>query len=297
MGLAFEDVPLAVAPDLAVIKHLLGTHRRHLAGRARTVADLFLLRELMERLRAHAKRVTAAPALRDLARQRAKVLEIELRECKSAYIEPATVADRANQLAIRANQQFLLYRILFAGRARSSRRPGVLERLYLNLKTILEDMEALDTTELATADVHERNMEVVRKELATLYEEGSQVVTVRLHTTRDAFVRQLGADANVEMRDHKKLARDRTLTATDLPVLGGICDRLGEVVAQMVALTDETDDSVNLANLRLAARNLIAFEGEYARLVDAAGAPAPPDPPAGTVVEAVADASAGPAGV
>jgi hypothetical protein len=232
-------------------------------------ADLFHLRELIDRLRAHIKRVKSVPALHDAARRRMKLLEAELRQCKTAYLEPAEPHERVTQLAARANEQFRIYRVMFAGRQRLSRRPGLSERLFGNLVGVLDEMKAVDESKLSSAASNQSNIELVTKQLEQIRHEGMQIASSRHYGTREELVRQLGADANAEAREYKKNVHGKEPAAVDLEILGGICDRLGDVVAQMAVVAEQGEDSVNLANLRLATKNLVAYEDLYLRLADA----------------------------
>src|SRR5262245_39284945 len=138
--IALDDVPPAVQPALAQIRHLFGCHLRHCAGRPRASADLLHLREIIDRLDEVALRVTGVASLCDALPERVVALGRELERCEAARHGLRSDAERAGALAALASQQLLLYRRLFAGRARLTRRRELLHRLYINLTMILHEM-------------------------------------------------------------------------------------------------------------------------------------------------------------
>jgi hypothetical protein len=267
--IALDDTPPAAQPALAQIRHLLGSHLRHIAGRPRPTVDLMHLHEIVDRLDALARRVASVPALKDALAARLGLLRPEVEACTEARLAPLSHAQRADVLAARTNQQFLLYRRLFAGRTRLTRRPELLQRIFINLQMILHEMGHVDSAQLPAPGDHRANIELVTRELERLTEEGSHIVTERKHATRDELIRQLGADVNAELVEYRRAVEHKDRELVDLEVLAGICDRLGDLAHQMLGLADRTKDTVHLANLRLASRSLAIYEYEYLQVSEA----------------------------
>ena len=266
--LALDDLTSPHHATLAQVQHLLGAHRRHLAGHPRAIADGLQLYEIIERLQALAARADDVPALRDAIAERLVLLRAELHDCVHARMQPLPPSKAFDCLGVRANQQFALYRRMFAGRSRLSRRPALAQRVFVNLSMIQWELRALDATQLPDAGAHARAVELIDKQIEQLREEGRQIVSARSRAPREQLIRQLGADASLEIAGYRKLVGDAPASA-DVDALGAICDRLGELMFQMATLADQTDDSINAANLRHTARTLVAYELAHARLADA----------------------------
>lgn len=280
MAIALDDVPPAHQIALAQVKHLLGSHVRHFAGKPRAVADLMHFHEIVDRLTALEAKVTDVPVLRDAIADRLALLRPELDACTEARVQTFTLpaTELVNLLATRANAQFALYQRHFAGRARLSRRPMLAQRLFINLKMIHHEMEHVDPSQLPNPGDLERNRELVAKEIDQLAMEGAYIVDERKKAVRDELVRQIGSDATAELVEYRKRfdGKDRSVppTEADLEALAGICDRLGELVYEMATLAEPDRkhpevDTINLANLRLASRNLVAYEATYFELAEA----------------------------
>lgn len=262
----FNDVPAPLQPAVAQVRHLLGCYLRYFVGRPRGAADLLLFHEIVQRLEVLERQLQDHAPLREAVGLRLGLLRKELTECEDAHKRPTPAADKVGLLAARANQQFAFYTRLFAARARLSRRPLLAERLIRNLTAILDEMRALDVAELPTADEHLRNIDLVTRELERLREEAEAISKERQETIRDELIRQLGSDANLELVEGRKQIEGKDRQLVDLEGLAGICDRLGELTYQMATVAEETDDSINLANLRLASRTLAKYEAEYVEI-------------------------------
>ncbi len=268
MTIALDDVPAVYQPAVAQVKHLLGCYLRYFVGRPRAGADLLHFHEIVNRFDAHVKRVADNPMLRDALTMRLDLLRIELKECEAVLAGPMSTPDRVGYLAARANQQFQLYNRHFSSRARLSRRPQLSARLVANLKTILTEMRTIDLAELPNTADHVKNIDMVTKELERQQGEEAAILEERETKIREELVRQLGADANAEFIEYRKKFENKDRQTVDLEILAGICDRLGEIAYQMGAIAEETDDSINLANLRLVTRNLAAYEGEFVQVAE-----------------------------
>lgn len=237
---------------VAQVKHLEGCYLRYFAGRQHAACDLLHLHEIVLRLEAIAPNVEY-PTLADWIRQlRQETVEIEL-ALRLEYPPELTVG----YLALRANQQFQLYTRHLAQRPRFTRRPQLLTRIIKNLSSIQAAMHAL--AERIESPDNARNIGIVERELANLETEIVEVERARSEARRGELIRLLGAQTSQELVDARKKE-----TKLPLEELAGFCDRVGELAYQILQLTDETSDTVNLANLRLASRALEQLEADYA---------------------------------
>jgi hypothetical protein len=263
---ALDDVPPPMQPALAQIRHLFGCHLRHCAGRPPASADLLHLGELINRLDELVPRVAGVPILGEVLSSRLAILRPELATCIAAHQAPPSPAQRAHALVVLTNQQFLLYRRLFAGRARLTRRRELLHRLHMTLTMIRHEMGHIGGAELPSATDHAANAELVAKEIVRLETEDGQLFAAQRRARREELIRQFGVDVNAEILAYRRAVAEPDHDIVNLDVLAGICDRLGELAYQMMVLADRTDDTVHLANLRLASTHLARYEQEYLRL-------------------------------
>lgn len=259
LAVALDTVPPEVQPLVAQAKHLLGCYLRYFANRPLLAFDRLHLRELVDRLDEIDRRSAAVPLLRDALAPHRKALHDELANVDAAYALPAEPATRVGFLAARANQQFLIYDRHFAGRPRVTRRPLLLKRLLANLTSIASEMREV-------AAVHDNrdnaaNIPLVETLAARAREEDEEIAKEREPLPRSEMIRLLGGHVTGELftyRQNKQRA--------DVEAVAGTCDRVGELAYQMLEIAAESDDSVNLANLRLASRALDGLEADYERV-------------------------------
>lgn len=251
---------MTVAPQLtAQVTHLEGCYLRYFSGRPHPTCDLLYLHEIVERLEAIVQKVTDFPAIHDplaerLCQLRQEAVEIEL-ALRLEYPPEANVG----YLAARSNQQIQLYIRHLAHRPRFTRRPRLVARIAANLTSILAAMRALEQG--FKSDDNTRNIGVVERELANAEAEALEIEKERSTSSRSELIRLLGAQTNQELIEARK--KRPTMELDDL---AGICDRVGELAYQMLQLADETDDTINLANLRLASRAIEELEADHAKL-------------------------------
>ena len=250
------DRDVEASAHLALIKHALGCYQRHFAGRPHGACDQALLRELIDRLGRHQERTQS-----EASGQRYALLSRLLGEIESN--EPSSPSDRANNLALLANQQFVLFQRHVAGQPRASRRPALVDRIVANLRSIASELRSLDLSEPKTA----KNLELIERQRARFEAEAVGIAGERESTSPSQLVRLLATAANVEIAAYQKHFEGRDRNQVDLDQLAGICDRMGEVVHQMVevipALTDEQDLALATDNLRIASAYLDRFEVEH----------------------------------
>src|SRR5216110_3384454 len=201
---ALEEIPPTLQPALPQIRHVCGCYLRHCAGRPRASSDLLHLGELIDRLDDLAPRIAGLAIVRDALVSQLALLRPELAACIAARQAPQSPAQRAHGLAVLTNQQFLLYRRLFAGRARLTRRRDVLHRLHMNLTVIRHEMGHFDGAELPSATDHAANVELIAKEIARLENEDAQLFTVQRRPRREELIRQFGVDVNAEILAYRR---------------------------------------------------------------------------------------------
>lgn len=238
----------------AQVAHLEGCYLRYFTGRAHATCDLLYLHEIVERLELIARKepdTALTERIRQL-RQETTAIDLALR-----LDYPPEV--HVGYLALRANQQIQIYSRNMAGRPRFTRRPRLLARLAANFTSILAAMRALERG-FANPD-NTRNIGIVERELANVQLEIREGEKERSAWPRSELIRLLGSETNQELFEARK-----KLDGMEREELAGVCDRVGELAYQMFQLTDETDDTVNLANLRLASRAITQLEGDYAKL-------------------------------
>ncbi len=103
------------------------------------------------------------------------------------------------------------------------------------------------------------NIALVASRYAQAVDERQAIASERAACSRDDLIRLLGADLNAELVAHRK-QRPQITPAN----LAGVCDRVGELASQLQDLIAETDDTIILATLRLATRELVTLEADYA---------------------------------
>lgn len=232
----------------SLTEHLFALYRRTIANRPRVAYDCGLLREIVQRLE------ELAPGEPDA---RLATVRADLASSEAVLAMSLPPAELIGVLAARANQQFAAYSRHFAGRSRVTRRPALVARLEANLSAVLADMRTL-------AQTHQdpnltANIALVEARLAQTTGERQAIAAERAAGSRDDLIRLLGADLNTELVTYRK---QRAQLGTD--GLAAVCDRLGELATQMYEIARETDDTIILATLRLATRELGALEAEYA---------------------------------
>src|SRR5688500_122054 len=91
----------------------------------------------------------------------------------------------------------------------------------------------------------------------------SKKIEAERDVTRNELIRRLGSNMTTELVAYRKVK-----DTVEVEALAGYCDRIGELHYQMLELTSETDDSVNMSNLRLSTRALDGLETAYEALLN-----------------------------
>ena len=259
MTIALVDVPAALRPHVAQVKHLLGCFARHYAGRPHAACDRRLLAELITRLERSAAQVAELPAISGAVAQRLEMLRSLAREIVA--VAKAEPAEEVAHLAARANQQFLLFKRLVVGR--THRRRALVERIADNLAELEREMTALEASVPNPAQ-HAANLALVTRELARVRAELQDPAMDPASLPASEQLRLLGAAAIAEREDYRASFMGRDRNTVDVEQLAGICDRMGELVYQLISLpADVAGETVQQV-----AANLDAFEVEYNALAE-----------------------------
>ncbi len=150
-------------------------YHRHFAGKSRNTRDLGLLAEMIEDLeRIEEEMVELLPKVRGLdgAQQDVDVVRSNMamyRTERGEIVEArgmGTPDEQASALAEMANAQFKVYDTHFAGKARATRRPELLQRVIDNLVQIQDRMRSLEGNGV-TGDYNKNNIGIVEDSLGT----------------------------------------------------------------------------------------------------------------------------------
>ncbi len=269
---------------------LLGTranfifHRyiRHFAGQDRGTRDLGLLAEMTADLHAISDQMAAlanGPAAADLEHDRAVVAEyIELfsneRGAVLAARDSGTLEDQAGRLANLANDQFHLYSMHFAGRARVSRRPELLERMIGTLESVIERMKGLQ--QIGHHSEHNAgNIAIVAERLADWRSELAAVREQRQSTPLLTMVEALGEAVEPVLATYNEEFAGLDRLTRELGLLTVLCDALGELERQMERIGSVEQLTANERNLQMVRDAMVMFEKEWQAIAEAKTEAAP----------------------
>jgi hypothetical protein len=251
---------------------------RHFAGQDRATRDSGLLAEMVEDLKQLRQRmVSLAQRLKnadytrdaDLVASNIDMYQSELGQIQAAQ-ESGTPNDRASILATLANAQFAIYRGHFAGHARTTRRPALLQRVVDNLRRIKEQMTALEGQDLSV-DFNTKNISVVDDNLKLYETELGEIRKARQGTKMDEIMGMLGGSANELFDEYRKGFSGKNRTEVSAEQLSLLCDKLGEIARQMLDFSRVENSEVNEQNIDIVVDQLASFEKEYEAIVKAQG--------------------------
>ncbi len=248
-------------------------YSREFAGQNRATRDVFLLKEIIHDLERLGKR------LNDLTDYHGSEVDttrnlldksIELYKNEQTAIEAArtsgTLDQQAATFAQIANAQFAIYANHFAGKARLSRRPALLERVINALKDVLKHMETLQSQGLNNED-NTKNQQIVANNIAAYEQELEQIRASRQATDFVRLTQALGEAANEAFaRFHNEFA-GKLRSECDLAALAQVCDALFDALRQMDELDQVRDDDMNHRNRRLVLDRLRLYTNEYDQIV------------------------------
>jgi hypothetical protein len=243
---------------------------RHFAGQDRLSRDVGLLSEMIEDLKAIKKRMQTAYAKKktdayardiEIVTQNQTMYEGELLEIQKAQ---ATVLgdERSGLLATLANAQFAVYRTNFAGQSRASRRPQLLMRAVDNLKRIREEMKILEKAGV-DPEHNPKNIEIVNQNLTMYESEVAEIRKARQATSMVDLMGMLGGSANETFEQYRTNFAGKNRSQVNLELLGNICDRLGELLRQMVDLSRAEENDSNERNMEIVSDQLAMYEQEF----------------------------------
>jgi predicted translin family RNA/ssDNA-binding protein len=270
VGPTFEQFSLeATSANL-----VFGRYARHFAGKDRATRDLALLGELVDDLKQIDKRMGALleeHRVQDFQRDREVVVQnLQQYQKEIPLIENAqksgTPEERASVLASLANNQFAVYQTHFAGEPRISRRPALLMRIISSLKSIKERMVAFQQGGL-NLEFNDKNIAIVEDRLKTYDNELGEVRKLRQATPMTEIMGELGGAANKLFETYRASFANKPRQQVDTDLLGGLCDKLGEIRRQMSDMARAEDNEMNDKNLEIVTEQLVMFEGEYEAVV------------------------------
>jgi len=250
-------------------------YARHFAGADRSTRDWRLLEELvreLEDVRGHMK-VVAGRGVETTGRDLETVEDQitlyteEIDNIRQAQ-RSGTPEERANRLAALANLQFQLYRNHFAGKPRTTRRPGLLERMRDNLADYRDQMKALRSSGLqmkANGD----NIEIVEQNLEMYENELTQIVAARDEVSVSDLAGMLGGAANGVFEEYREFFAGKDRRTRDLDRLSALCDELAEIAGQMQEISDNLELDSNEKNLGIVSERRATYEREYRMILEA----------------------------
>jgi hypothetical protein len=245
-------------------------YTRHFAGQDRSTRDAALLAEMIEDLKGIERNMKAIQSKRraegfardlEVVESNLKMYQAELKEVETVRAS-GTPEEKASILATLANEQFALYRTNFAGFSRNTRRPQLLMRAVDSLKRIHKDMEAAQKTGQA-GEHNEKNLGIVTENLKMYETELVEIRKARQATSMTDLLGLLGGAANDLFDAYRKNFAGKNRGEVDLALLSGICDRLGEILRQMVDLSRAEENEMNAKNIEVVCDQLAMYEQEF----------------------------------
>ena len=257
--------------ELATLANLIfAQFQRHFAGQNRSTRDPALLGDLIDQLQTiHKEMLGSVPKGRasevtsdiQVVTTALASFRVELTEIEKAQ-SSGTNDEQINMLAVIANAQFEVYRVHFAGKSRTSRRPTLLERVIKSLKRIHHRMAQLQSQSKGDA-TNAANIDVVVSRLSTYESELNEVRAARKNEKLQQIQLLLGGDANGLFEAYREGYAGKDRGSVDIDELGRICDQLQEIRRQMAELGRFAPTDTNTQNMGIVTEQLVSFEGEY----------------------------------
>ncbi len=252
-------------------------YHRHFAGKARNTRDLGLLDEMIDDLeRVGDAMKELAPSIPsghgtnediDLVSQNLKMYQAEREEIVKAR-GAGTLDEQAGGLAEIANGQFRIYESNFAGKARVTRRPALLQRMIDQLVWVSEQMKALRDVQGLRTDYNDQNITIVEDSLRTYRAELDEVRKARESTRFADLQGMLGGAANDVFKLYADNFAGQDRRTRSLQLLHDICDQLAEIGRQMWDLGRAEPTEMNDRNLQIVSEQRVMFEREYTAIED-----------------------------
>ncbi len=245
-------------------------YQRHFAGQNRATRDASLLAEMLEDLRVIESKMRTMQAKKpsdtfvrdiDVVMANSQNYKAELAAIQTTFDE-LSQDDKANAFAAQANGQFAYYATHFAGKARDTRRPGLLQRMVESCKRIHAGMTGL-TTAGYISEQNETNASIVASNLKMYEAELAEIRKLRQSTGISDIMGRLGVSANEDFELYQKNFAGKNRREVPFEMLGQICDRLGEVLRQQSDLARAEDNSGNNRNMEIVRSQLEMYENEW----------------------------------
>lgn len=265
------------ASELGSLANIVfGRYRRHFAGKDRRTRDLGLLGEMITDLTAIQNEMRALQAKvpgavnenLDIVSSNLEMYTAERGEIVSSINSAATLSanEVTDLLGTRANLQFDIYRVLFANRSRTTRRPESLQRIIDNLEQTLDRMKG----QSYISDVARSNIKIVSDRVALYREELAKIKTTQKLASLDDLVDSLRFEVDAVMNEYRSNFAGQDRATRNLDLLSGLVDRLIDVEKLMRKLAQTyTTHERNNVNLAITRDTLAMFDREY-RLIEEA---------------------------
>lgn len=254
-------------------------YHRHFAGQNRATRDLGRLDEMIAELEGVREDMKALLSRKELdgTRQDLQVVESNLKMYQDeldnilSARRAGTRDERISNLATMANEQFRIYRDQFSGKGRTTRRPGLLERVIKNLRSVLNDMGELNAKGTRN-ETNTKNIGIVKENLKLYEAELAEIKGSRDNTTLEDFAGLLGGAANDVMGAYRQHFAGQNRATRDIKLLSALCDEMYELALQMREVQDAAPDmEMNNRNMQIVLDNLIMYQTEYRRIQEAKG--------------------------
>ena len=241
---------------------LSGRYHRHFGGRDRATRDLLLLDEIVSALEPVAGRLKGND--RDAALRQLEILRAERPKIVEAQSRGSN-EERVSRLATRANDQFAIYRQVFAGQERASREPQLLRRMVAALRRISGEMEGLKSAGVKS-EQNDKNIAIVAARIDDWVGEISTIESTQAELG-DKLPSYLGRAANAVFQAYRDEFQGKSRAASDPDRLHVLCELLHPIARRMARV--EGEDPTNAQNIRLVVDHLDLYEKEVALIVQA----------------------------
>lgn len=257
----------------------LQRYQRAFANQDRRTRDVHLLESLVSELESIRKEMTTldkkAPdqKLGDAIQVLDRSLEIYRNEAEAIRTARRTgsLGEQGTRFAQLANDQFEVYRQLFAGQPRISRHAPVLERIVAALDEILRGMRSLRLAGLSDS-ANDNNQRIVADRLEQYRKELDQIGAQQRSTPLVERVNALGQAANKVFQEYRDQFSGKDRASRDLALLAQLGEKLWPIAREMDTVDRTADNDTNARNLRIVTDNLIVYHREWTAIREAKSA-------------------------
>lgn len=245
-------------------------YQRHFAGSARATRDNELLNEMIAELKVIREQMRELNESDDVegVEEDLETVETNLehyRGERERIVEAqhsGSNEERASYLAEIANGQFDLYRTLFSGKDRVSRRPKLLRRMIRTLESTRRQMRKLEERGLNSQE-NSNNIQIVSDNIETYEEELQAIESARESVGAEELAGYLGGAANKVFEQYRDEFAGENRSTRDLHTLTRMCDELYHIGREMQSIGEREDIEMNQQNLRVVLDNLALYQREY----------------------------------